>query len=214
MTGVDLPELPPTLPTFVFLHPGDENYARLRGAAFFDTIRHTGFKVAVSDGTGSAAIPGRGPLMVFAAVTAAPQGAEFLCEEARRPGSCVLVDVCGPIWAPDQLLGDDEVREYWARPGNADQARRLLCAVNGVTTPHASYTEVLMGYNPNVFVIPDLVADEAGCDCDPADDGDDEDDGHDCGGALHDCGEALQRFSLALMSAWHTAALVKAQGGS
>jgi hypothetical protein len=170
------------MPTFVFLHPLDDNHRRLRGGDWFDTIRDGGFPVVTSSDDEPGINPA-GRNLIFACVHADAPYVEALVGIAARPYSCLLVDVCGPIWAPDQVLGQQAARDYWADPGNYERALQLLRAADGVTTPHPAYAEWLLDVNPNVFVLPD-VADSGA------------DDQHE---------EALLRFSRDLQLAWHTA---------
>jgi hypothetical protein len=202
---VSADQLPATVPLLVFLHPPDEDYARLRGFEFFEALRANGMPVLTSADGDDLVVPPRKPVMVFAAVGADADYVDCVTGLARRdtnPLSCVLVDVCGPFWDPPHLIGSDTVRGYWQDPGNQQRARQLLRGVDGVTTPHASYTPMLGDFHDQVFVLPDLVDD------DEDDHGEHEhgQDGHCCERAV----EVVRNFGMTLMTAWHTAALAKA----
>lgn len=186
MTHEPLPPMPATMPMLVFVHPLDDNYARLRGRAYFEMIREGGFDVVTSADPGGVSVPTNRRLLIFAAIAGDAPLVDALLDLAASPSTCVLVDVPGPVWAPEQIIGSDDARAFWSWPENQDRAYRLVTAADGVTTPHAALVEPLLEVNPNVFVLPDLTHDDDECGC-----------------------EAAERFGRTLMLAWHTATELK-----
>jgi hypothetical protein len=113
-------------------------------------------------------------------------GAVDWVEELReRPGSVVLVDVTWPVWNPAQIIElEPGGREYWSNPENQRAAHRILLAADGLTTPHPAYTDRLLDFNEQVFVLPDLDEDRD---------------------------ESCTDFTVRLNAAWHTAAEAKGE---
>jgi len=186
--SVGLPQMPATMPWFCFAHPDDDNYVRLRGGDVFRAFREYGFHVVLSSDHDHAVSPSV-PVRALAAVDGKESYVDTLLTFAENPASCVLVDVCGPIWEPKHLMGPDDSRRYWSEPQKQAEGQRLLEGADGITTPHPAYVDKLLEYNDNVFVLSDLVLS-----------GDEEADS-----------AALVEFTRTLTLAWHTSHVAKSR---
>jgi hypothetical protein len=176
------PPMPASMPAFVFLHSGNDTYHRLRGGILFEMMRKTGYKVGMPE-DGSIAIPAAHRFIALVALDLA--AVPWVETVTANPGSIVLVDVTGPVWAPEHILDLEPgggARGYWSDSENQQRAQHLMRIADGLTTPHPAYAERLMDFNEQVFVIPDM------------DDGDE---------------ESCEAFMMGLQLAWYTAAEAK-----